>query len=56
MAAVTGILVTELLGATKWWEAGAQSYSVDLVPLVSLAWFTCDMYAHLVQTQCTAIA
>jgi len=34
MAAVAGILFTDLVGLPKWWEAGAQSYPIDTLPLI----------------------
>jgi hypothetical protein len=34
MAAVAGILFTDLLGKGNWWEAGAQTYWLDNQTLV----------------------
>merc|ERR1712216_1070367 len=36
MAAVSGILLTDLAGLNKWWEAGAQIYAVDLRILIAI--------------------
>jgi hypothetical protein len=36
MAAVSGILLTDLAGLNKWWEAGAQTYAVDLKTLIAI--------------------
>ncbi len=36
MAAVVGILVTELLGKPKWFEAGAEEYWMPSGPLLAV--------------------
>lgn len=36
MAAVTGIMVTELLGKPKWFEAGAEEYWMPSAPLLAI--------------------
>lgn len=41
MAAVAGILFTDLVGLPKWWEAGAQQYAIDnqTLALIEIAVF-----------------
>merc|ERR1712193_55419 len=36
MAAVSGILLTDLVGVGNWWEAGAKDYPIDLNALVAI--------------------
>eukprot|EP00197_Chlamydomonas_leiostraca_P007830 CAMPEP_0202859490 /NCGR_PEP_ID=MMETSP1391-20130828/1574_1 /ASSEMBLY_ACC=CAM_ASM_000867 /TAXON_ID=1034604 /ORGANISM="Chlamydomonas leiostraca, Strain SAG 11-49" /LENGTH=249 /DNA_ID=CAMNT_0049538523 /DNA_START=46 /DNA_END=795 /DNA_ORIENTATION=- len=36
MAAVVGILFTDLVGLPKWWEAGAQQYAIDNQTLAAI--------------------
>merc|ERR1712118_267260 len=36
MAAVSGILLTDLVGLDNWWEAGTESYSIDLNTLLAI--------------------
>jgi len=36
MAAVSGILLTDLAGLGNWWEAGAKSYAIDFNTLLAI--------------------
>merc|ERR1712118_177319 len=36
MAAVSGILLTDLAGLNNWWEAGAKTYAIDFKTLIAI--------------------
>jgi len=61
MAAVAGILFTDLVGLPKWWEAGAQQYAIDnktlaLIEVAVFAFLEAKRYEGYKKTGATGVA
>lgn len=61
MAAVAGILFTDLVGLPKWWEAGAQKYPIDnqtlaLIEIAVFAFLEAKRYEGYKKTGGTGVA
>jgi len=61
MAAVVGILFTELVGLPKWWLAGAEKYPIDnqtlaIIEIAAFAFLEGTRYAGYKKTGATGVA
>merc|ERR1712093_860186 len=55
MAAVAGILLTDLLGVGNWWEAGTKSYPLDInilipIQLIVMTIFEAKRFENITKT------